>query len=68
MMNTVGNPCPINPDLRLRNHARDAGWPIREFRGRGRRVRNRSLQTASAAGLAWIVGVIYRAIRRRLAP
>ncbi|MDR0482389.1 MAG: HAD-IB family hydrolase [Cellulomonadaceae bacterium] len=64
MMQAVGNPCPINPDRKLRIFARDAGWPIREFRGRGYRMRNRSLQTASAAGAAWGIGVAYRAIKR----
>ena len=67
MMKTVGHPCPINPDRRLRVYARDAGWPIREFRGRRHRRRSGSLRTASVAGVAWAVGVIVRTIRKKLA-
>ncbi|MCL1899928.1 MAG: HAD-IB family hydrolase [Promicromonosporaceae bacterium] len=67
MMNLVGNPCAINPDLKLRRHASDVGWPIREFRGRGRRVWGRSLRSASLAGGVWVGGVIWRQLRKRLA-
>ena len=66
MMVTVGHPCPINPDGRLRRHARDVGWPIREFRGRRHRVAGRSVKTASWAGAAWVFGLVVRAVRRQL--
>ncbi|MFC8598532.1 MULTISPECIES: HAD family hydrolase [unclassified Isoptericola] len=66
MMRTVGHPCPINPDVRLRRHAKEVGWPIREFRGRGRRAAGRSMKTASWAGAAWVAGLVLRSIRRRL--
>lgn len=66
MMNSVGHPCPINPDVRLRRYASDIGWPIREFRGRRHRVTNRSVRTASWAGAAWATGVVVRAIRRQI--
>jgi HAD superfamily hydrolase (TIGR01490 family) len=66
MMRTVGHPCPINPDTRLRRHAKEVGWPIREFRGRGRRVAGRGMKTASWAGAAWVAGLVLRSIRRRL--
>jgi HAD superfamily hydrolase (TIGR01490 family) len=66
MMRAVGHPCPINPDLRLRRHAQEVGWPIREFRGRSRRTAGRGVRTASWAGAAWVLGLVLRAARRRL--
>ncbi|OCI33027.1 HAD family hydrolase [Oerskovia enterophila] len=66
MMQAVGHPCAINPDTRLRRHAKDVGWPIREFRGRRRRVANRGLKTASWAGAAWVLGLVMRSIQRSL--
>ncbi len=66
MMTSVGHPCPINPDRRLRRYASDIGWPIREFRGKRHRVTGRSVQTASWAGAAWVTGVVFRAIRKQV--
>lgn len=66
MMRSVGHPCPINPDLRLRRHAQEVGWPIREFRGRSQRAAGRGVRTASWAGAAWVLGLVLRAARRRL--
>lgn len=65
ILSTVGHPCAINPDPRLRRYARAAGWPIREFRGR-RRAARRGIKTASWAGLAWAAGLVLRSIRRSL--
>ncbi len=65
ILSTVGNPCAINPDRRLRRHAAGAGWPVREFRGRRRQAR-RGANAASLAGLAWAGAVVVRAVRRRL--
>ncbi|MCB7138199.1 HAD family hydrolase [Cellulosimicrobium marinum] len=64
MMDTVGHPCPINPDARLRRHAQDVGWPIREFRGRRRRVARSSVRTASWAGAVWAGALVLRSVRR----
>ncbi|MCA5895079.1 HAD-IB family hydrolase [Isoptericola sp. NEAU-Y5] len=66
MMRSVGNPCPINPDVRLRRHAKDVGWPIREFRGRRQRAARRGVRTASWAGAAWVAGLVLRAVQKRL--
>ena len=66
MMEIVGNPSPINPDTRLRKFARQLGWPVRDFRDKGRKYRNRSLQTASVAGGTWLVTLIFRTIKRHL--
>src|SRR4029079_11134496 len=32
MLSLVGDPCAINPDARLRQHAREHGWRIRDYR------------------------------------
>jgi HAD superfamily hydrolase (TIGR01490 family) len=66
MMRSVGHPCPINPDARLRRHAKEVGWPIREFRGRPQRVAGRGVRTASWAGAAWVAGLMLRAAQRRI--
>ncbi|WP_020579501.1 HAD family hydrolase [Actinopolymorpha alba] len=52
MLSLVGTPYAINPDRRLRAHARKRGWRIRDFR-RGRRAARAGLV---AAGLAGAVG------------
>lgn len=63
ILSTVGFPCAINPDPRLRRHARRAGWPTEEFRGRRRRARQ-GVHAASWAGAAWAAGLVLRALRR----
>jgi HAD superfamily hydrolase (TIGR01490 family) len=32
LLQLVGRPCVINPDARLRHHAKMEGWPIRDYR------------------------------------
>src|SRR4029079_2344016 len=39
MLSMVGDPCAINPDARLRHHARDQGWRIRDYRTRRKAAR-----------------------------
>ena len=68
VLSSVGHPFAINPDARLRRHARSVGWPVREFRGRRRTAARRSMYTASWAGVAWVTGLILRAARRSLQP
>jgi len=63
LLSTVGNPCAINPDPRLRKHSKTIGWPIREFRGK-RRAAKRGMKTASWAGLAWAAGLVVRSVTR----
>ncbi|HEY0188664.1 MAG TPA: HAD-IB family hydrolase [Cellulomonas sp.] len=65
ILSAVGNPCAINPDTRLRRHAADVGWPVREFRGR-RRAARRSIDAATIAGSAWALALTVRAVRRAL--
>lgn len=52
MLSLVGHPYAINPDRRLRAHARERGWRIRDFR-RGRRAIQVGL---AAAGLVGAIG------------
>jgi len=65
ILSTVGHPCAINPDGRLRRHAADAGWPVREFRARRRQAR-RGVNAASLAGLAWAAAVVVRSVNRSI--
>ena len=66
ILSSVGHPCAINPEPRLRRHAKDVGWPVREFRGK-RRLAKRGVKTASAAGLVWFLTQVARSVRRSIA-
>lgn len=66
ILSSVGHAVAINPDRRLRRHARVMGWPVQEFRGRRRTAARRSAQTASWAGTAWVASLVVRAVRRAL--
>ncbi|MEO6473358.1 MAG: HAD family phosphatase, partial [Aeromicrobium sp.] len=64
MLSLVGHPCAVNPDKKLRAHAKAQGWQIRDYRT-GRKVAVASAKTAavaSAAGGTWRAA---RVIRRR---
>ena len=49
MLSMVGDPCAINPDSRLRAHARANGWRIRDYRT-GRKAARAGLVAAAVAG------------------
>jgi HAD superfamily hydrolase (TIGR01490 family) len=49
MLSLVGDACAINPDARLRHHARQQGWRIRDYRT-GRKAARAGLVVAAAAG------------------
>lgn len=66
LLSEVGFPCPINPDIRLRRHAAEVGWPVREFRGKRRARARRSVDAATAAGMMWALALVVRTLRRRL--
>jgi HAD superfamily hydrolase (TIGR01490 family) len=51
MLSSVGCPVAINPDGALRSHARAEGWPIRDYRIRGKESVRRGVPAAAAAGL-----------------
>ena len=55
MLSTVGFPVAVNPDGPLRAHARRNGWPIRDYRIRGKGAVRRGVPAAAAATAA--VGV-----------
>ena len=65
MLNEVGDPCAINPDARLREHAREQGWRIRDYRS-GRKAARAGMFTAALAGAA--VGTVAAgvAIRKKV--
>lgn len=51
MLSMVGDPCAVNPDSRLRDHARANGWRIRDYRT-GRKAARAGLFAAAVAGAA----------------
>jgi len=65
MLAAVGHPCAINPDGRLRRHAKRRGWPIHDFRGRNPNGR-RSIVRASTSGFVWVVMKVVRALGHQL--
>jgi hypothetical protein len=65
MLATVGHPCAINPDGKLRKEAKRHGWPVQEFRGRNPNGR-RSIVRASLTGFVWITLKVIRSIGHTL--
>jgi phosphoserine phosphatase len=63
MLSLVGDPCAINPDPKLRAHAREHGWRIRDYRT-GRRAARAGLVLGSAASGAAVAGALVRRIGR----
>jgi HAD superfamily hydrolase (TIGR01490 family) len=65
MLSLVGDPCVINPDSKLRDHARAEGWRIRDYRT-GRKAARAGLVAAGVSGA--LAGTVAAgvAIRRRL--
>lgn len=49
MLTLVGDPCAINPDARLRAHAREQGWRIRDYRT-GRKAARAGLLISATGG------------------
>jgi HAD superfamily hydrolase (TIGR01490 family) len=66
MLTMVGQPCAINPDSRLRDHARANGWRVRDYRT-GRKAARFGLFAAACAGAATGSVAAGVAIRRRVA-
>ena len=64
LLSLVGHPCAINPDSRLRAHAREHGWRVRDYRT-GRKAVKVGVPTAAAAGA--LAGAVAAAasVRRR---
>jgi len=62
LLSLVGHPCAVNPDHRLRQHARAHGWQVRDYRT-GRKAAKLGLRAAAATVLA---GALAAASARRL--
>jgi HAD superfamily hydrolase (TIGR01490 family) len=65
MLSLVGDPCVINPDSRLRDHARANGWRVRDYRT-GRKAARAGLFAAGVAGAVTGTVAAGVAIRRRV--
>lgn len=65
MLSLVGDPCAVNPDARLREHARREGWRIRDYRS-GRRAARAGLLAAAVSGAASGAIAAAAAVRRRV--
>jgi HAD superfamily hydrolase (TIGR01490 family) len=50
LLSLVGNPCAINPDGRLRAHAKARGWRVRDYRT-GRKAARVGIPAAAGAGV-----------------
>ena len=64
MLSLVGHPCAVNPDARLRAHAKHEGWRIRDYRT-GRKAARAGVFTAAVAGAATGAVAAGLAVRRR---
>lgn len=64
MLSLVGHPCAINPDPKLRSHAKDQGWDVRDYRT-GRKVALAGGRVAGSGALAFAAWRAARALRRR---
>jgi HAD superfamily hydrolase (TIGR01490 family) len=62
LLTLVGHPCAINPDTKLRAHAREHGWRVRDYRT-GRKAIKVGVPTAAAAGA--LAGALAAASARR---
>jgi HAD superfamily hydrolase (TIGR01490 family) len=65
MLSLVGDPCVINPDAKLRDHARANGWRIRDYRT-GRKAARAGLVAAALAGAATGSVAAGLALRRKI--
>ncbi len=64
MLSLVGDPCAVNPDPRLRAHARRQGWRVRDYRT-GRKAARAGALAGTAAGAAGGAAAAALALRRR---
>ena len=62
MLSLVGDPCAINPDAKLRAHAREQGWRIRDYRT-GRKAMRVGLAAGAVAGA--VTGTVAGALALR---
>jgi HAD superfamily hydrolase (TIGR01490 family) len=60
MLELVGHPCAVNPDAKLRAHAKANGWRIRDYRT-GRKV---TVMSAKVVGAGATIAAAWRVSRR----
>ncbi len=65
MLSLVGDPCVINPDAKLRDHAKAHGWRIRDYRT-GRKAARAGLLAAAVGGAATGSVAAGLALRRKM--
>jgi HAD superfamily hydrolase (TIGR01490 family) len=65
MLTLVGDPVVINPDHRLREHARERGWRVRDYRT-GRKAARAGLAAAGLAGAVTGGLAVAATLRRRV--
>lgn len=58
MLSIVGYPCAVNPDRKLREHARSHGWQVRDFRSHKLVVWG-AIPTAATLGMAGGIAIGY---------
>jgi HAD superfamily hydrolase (TIGR01490 family) len=63
LLTLVGDPCAINPDAKLRAHARANGWRVRDYRT-GRKAARAGLVTGAVAGAIGGAVAAATAVRR----
>lgn len=65
MLELVGHPYAVNPDAKLREHARQRGWPVHDYRT-GRRAAAVGIPAAAGTGaLAGVLAALGARRRRR---
>ena len=64
LLEAVGHPVAINPDGRLRRHAKERNWPVYDFRT-GRKAATFGLKAAGISGALWGLWRSFGALRRR---
>ncbi len=64
MLSMVGHPTAVNPDPKLRRHARDLGWRVIDYRT-GRKVAKVGLPIAGGAGAVAGIAAVAVALDRR---
>ena len=65
MLSLVGDACAVNPDRKLRAHARTHGWRIRDYRTGRRAAKAAIVSMATASMVTAVIAAGLRARRRR---
>jgi HAD superfamily hydrolase (TIGR01490 family) len=65
MLGLVGDPCAVNPDAKLRAHAKEQGWRIRDYRTARKAARTGLITAAVAGAVAGGAGVALRGRNER---